>query len=71
MENDIRKIPRLQGWDDEKIYFYDEKNIEYCIHDNEEVYRILLEMCIMLFRTGGAKLVVNDNGMKVEGMGEC
>jgi hypothetical protein len=51
MENDIGKIPRLQGWDDEKIYFYDRKNIEYCIYDDEEVYRILLEMCIILFQT--------------------
>ena len=52
MENDIRRIPRLQGWDDEKIYFIDKKNIEFCIHDNEEVYNILLKICITLFQIG-------------------
>jgi len=38
---------RLHGWDDEKIYFWDEKKgKEWCVTDEKDLYNQLLEMCI-------------------------
>ncbi|MFQ5602692.1 MAG: hypothetical protein ACE5HS_05435 [bacterium] len=36
----------LHGWDDEKIYFWDEDNKqERCVSDEEELYKQLGEIC--------------------------
>jgi len=41
---------RLHGWDDEKIYFWDEeKKKEYCVTDEKRLYEQLLEICIKYF----------------------
>lgn len=46
----------LHGWDDEKIYFWDEKEgKEWCVTDEEELYNQLLGMCIEYFGKKRAK----------------
>ena len=45
MEND-KKIRVLHGWDDEKIYFWDEEEKkERCVSDEEDLYNRLVEIC--------------------------
>lgn len=40
----------LHGWDDEKIYFWDEeKKKEYCVTDEKELYKQLLRICMEYF----------------------
>jgi hypothetical protein len=40
----------LYGWDDGKLYFWDEKrNKEQCVSDEKELYNKLLKMCIEYF----------------------
>ena len=40
----------LHGWDDEKIYFWDEKERkEWCVSDEEALYRQLVELCSAYF----------------------
>ena len=40
----------LRGWDDEKIYFRDEKKRkEWCVSDEEALYRQLVELCSAYF----------------------
>jgi hypothetical protein len=42
---------KLHGWDDEKIYFWDEEEgKERCVTDEEDLYNQLLEMCIEYFK---------------------
>jgi len=42
---------RLHGWDDEKIYFWDEhKKKEWCVSDEEELYNKLVEICRSYFK---------------------
>ena len=42
---------RLHGWDNEKIYFWDEDaKKELCVSDEKELYDKLLEICIKYFR---------------------
>lgn len=44
----------LHGWDDEKIYFWDdEEKKEWCVTDEEDLYNQLLEMCIEYFKKKG------------------
>jgi len=41
----------LHGWDDEKIYFWDEeKKKEWCVSDEKELYKKLLEICVEYFK---------------------
>lgn len=41
----------LHGWDDEKVYFWDEETMqEWCVSDEEKLYRQLVEMCKEYFR---------------------
>lgn len=41
----------LYGWDDGKIYFMDEeRNKEWCVTDNEELYNQLIEICRKYFK---------------------
>ncbi|MBU1487360.1 hypothetical protein KKH56_04845 [bacterium] len=35
----------LVGWDDGKLYFYDEKGKEYCVNDYKELLDKIVEMC--------------------------
>ena len=40
----------LYGWDDGKLYFWDEKRSkEWCVSDEKELYNKLLKMCIEYF----------------------
>jgi hypothetical protein len=41
---------KLHGWDDEKIYFWDNaEGKEWCVTDEKGLYDQLLEMCIKYF----------------------
>lgn len=41
----------LHGWDDEKIYFWDEeRKKEWCVSDEEELYDQLVEICRKYFK---------------------
>jgi hypothetical protein len=41
----------LHGWDDEKIYLWDDDaKKEWCVTDEEDLYNQLLEMCIAYFK---------------------
>jgi len=41
----------LHGWDDEKIYFWNkETGKEYCVNDEEKLYKKLLQVCIEYFK---------------------
>lgn len=45
---------RLHGWDDEKIYLWDEEGRkEWCVSDDKELYNKLLEICIEHFKKEG------------------
>lgn len=47
----------LHGWDDEKIYFWDEKRgEEYCVSDDKQLYEHLLKICIDYFKENTEKL---------------
>lgn len=35
----------LHGWDDEKVYFWDETGHEWCVNDHPELLARLVEMC--------------------------
>ncbi len=46
----------LHGWDDEKVYFWDEENKkEWCVSDEEELYKQLVEICEGYFKEKIAK----------------
>ncbi len=36
---------KLVGWDDGKIYFYNEKSKEYCVNDYKDLFVRLISMC--------------------------
>lgn len=40
----------LVGWDDGRIYFYDEAGKEHCINDNDELFNKIVEICIIYFK---------------------
>jgi len=41
----------LHGWDDEKIYFWDEEfGKEWCVSDEEKLYNQLVEICRQYFK---------------------
>jgi len=45
-----KKKYRLHGWDDEKIYFWDdEKKKERCVSEEKELYNKLLRVCVKYF----------------------
>ncbi len=45
------KSKELHGWDDEKIYFWDEeRKKEWCVSDEEELYNQLVEICRKYFK---------------------
>jgi len=47
----------LHGWDDEKIYFWDEvEGKEWCVTDEKELYDQLLGMCIEYFKNRGKEV---------------
>ena len=48
--------PRLHGWDDEKVYFYDESGVEWCVSDHPELLARLVEICREYFRQEAARL---------------
>jgi len=37
--------PTLHGWDDEKVYFFDETGVEWCVSDYPELMARLTEIC--------------------------
>jgi hypothetical protein len=37
--------PRLHGWDDEKVYFWDETGKEWCVSDYPDLVAWLVEIC--------------------------
>jgi len=41
--------PHLHGWDDGKIYFYDENRTEYCVSDRHELMERLIGNCREFF----------------------
>ncbi|MFQ5629538.1 MAG: hypothetical protein ACE5I1_12315 [bacterium] len=41
----------LHGWDDEKVYFWDEEaGKDWCVSDEEELNRQLVEICRKYFK---------------------
>ena len=47
---------KLYGWDDGKIYFWDEEEkIEKCVNDDKELYDLLLNICIDYFKNKRGK----------------
>jgi len=48
--NKIIKNMTLHGWDDEKVYFFDERNgQEWCVTDESELYEELVQICKKYF----------------------
>lgn len=46
-----KKIKELHGWDDEKIYFWEEESgQELCVSDEEELYNQLVKICREYFK---------------------
>jgi hypothetical protein len=55
------KSKRLHGWDDEKIYFWDqESSKEWCVSDEEELYNQLVEICENYFKEKKGKCVIDQ-----------
>jgi|GEM_PF-1850539 len=52
----------LHGWDDEKIYFWDETvGMERCVSDEEKLYNQLVEICREYFKKSkNSKLHLNQ-----------
>lgn len=40
----------LHGWDDEKIYFYDEERKEFSVNDYPELFEDIVKMCADYFK---------------------
>ena len=40
----------LVGWDDGKIYFYDEAGKEHCVNDDDELFKEIMEFCKIYFK---------------------
>lgn len=46
----MKMAKELHGWDDEKIYFWDEeRKKDWCVSDEEELYKQLVEICKRYF----------------------
>jgi len=45
-----RPKPSLYGWDDGKLYFFDESGKEQCVSDHSELLNRLVEICDDYFR---------------------
>lgn len=46
----------LHGWDDEKVYFWDEENKkEWCVSDEQELYKQLVKICRAYFNKKSEK----------------
>jgi len=43
--------PYLHGWDDEKVYFYDENGIEHCVSDEPDLMAKLIAICQDFFKS--------------------
>jgi len=39
----------LYGWDDGRIYFYNEEGKEFCVNDYQELFSQLVKMCADYF----------------------
>lgn len=49
-------MKELHGWDDEKVYFWDEENKkDWCVSDDEELYNQVVEMCRRYFKEKNSK----------------
>ena len=47
----IKISKELHGWDDEKIYFWDEeRREEWCVSDEKDLYNRLVEICWGYFK---------------------
>jgi len=46
---------KLVGWDDGKIYFYDEMGKEYCVNDYEELFDKIVGFCVDYFKHKAGK----------------
>jgi hypothetical protein len=58
--NPEKQRHRLHGWDDEKIYFWDDdEKKEWCVTDEEDLHKKLLEICVKYFEKKKA-----DKGVK-------
>ncbi len=42
--------PMLNGWDDGKIYYFDENGKTWCVNDYPELFARMMEMCREYFR---------------------
>jgi len=42
--------PSLYGWDDGKLYFFDELGKEQCVNDHPELFKRLVEICTEYLR---------------------
>ena len=61
------KSKRLHGWDDEKIYFWDEeRRKEWCVSDEEDLYTRLVEICRGYFKEKMSELHVIGAGSFLE-----
>lgn len=41
---------KLVGWDDGKIYFYNDEGKEFCVNDYKELLEQMVNMCDEYFR---------------------
>ncbi|MBF8282226.1 MAG: hypothetical protein HW378_1141 [Anaerolineales bacterium] len=41
----VKHKPHLHGWDDEKLYYFDETGVEWCVNDHPELLVKLTEIC--------------------------
>jgi len=52
----MKESKELHGWDDEKIYFWDEeRRKEWCVSDEEDLYNRLVEICRGYFKEKNIK----------------
>ncbi len=59
---EFRYEPTLHGWDDEKVYFFDQNGVEWCVSDHPELLARLVEMCQEYFRQEAARQSAADGG---------
>jgi hypothetical protein len=41
---------KLVGWDDGKLYFYDEDGKEFCVNDYQELLEQMIKMCAVYLK---------------------
>jgi hypothetical protein len=47
----MKKSKELHGWDDEKVYFWDEEGKkEWCVSDEQDLYDRLVKICRRYFK---------------------